>query len=310
MAIGIDPTVDFAFKKLFGSPEHPDITIHFLNAVLRDNPRIVDIEILNPFLERDFADDRLAILDVLARDETGRVFNIEMQTTLPSELPERLAYYVSSLFVGQIGRGDSYNELRPAIGICVLDGLLLPNSPQILHDFRLRCGDITLSDCLQIHLLELPKYRLPSDNKRVTDPIEAWAYFLRQVQHLTAEQVADQLADSPFIEAAGILEMIARTPKERDLYEARLKLQRDEEARLRYAKNQGLTEGIELGREEGLEKGREQGREQGKLAGSVQTLQELLGEEISADKELLGMNFDSLATLIQQLQQKLRDRNV
>ena len=81
MAIGIDPTVDFAFKKLFGSPEHPDITIHFLNAVLRDDPRIVDIEILNPFLERDFADDRLAILDVLARDETGRVFNIEMQNT-------------------------------------------------------------------------------------------------------------------------------------------------------------------------------------------------------------------------------------
>lgn len=33
MAIGIDPTVDYAFKLILGSPEHPAITLHFLNAV-------------------------------------------------------------------------------------------------------------------------------------------------------------------------------------------------------------------------------------------------------------------------------------
>jgi hypothetical protein len=31
----IDPTVDFACKLLLGNPEYPDITIHFLNAILR-----------------------------------------------------------------------------------------------------------------------------------------------------------------------------------------------------------------------------------------------------------------------------------
>jgi hypothetical protein len=30
---GIDPKVDFAFKLLVGSPDHPRITIHFLNSV-------------------------------------------------------------------------------------------------------------------------------------------------------------------------------------------------------------------------------------------------------------------------------------
>ena len=47
MAIGIDPTVDYAFKLLLGSPEHPAITLHFLNAVLGSEVLITDVEIIN-----------------------------------------------------------------------------------------------------------------------------------------------------------------------------------------------------------------------------------------------------------------------
>jgi hypothetical protein len=53
VAIGIDPTIDFAFKRLLGSPEHSRITVHFLNAVLGGSPRITDVTILNPFFEKD-----------------------------------------------------------------------------------------------------------------------------------------------------------------------------------------------------------------------------------------------------------------
>ncbi len=80
MAIGIDPTVDFAFKRLLGSPEHSRITVHFLNAVLGGSPRITDVTILNPFLEWDFEQDKLSVLDVLATDEHGRRLNVEMQS--------------------------------------------------------------------------------------------------------------------------------------------------------------------------------------------------------------------------------------
>ncbi len=94
MAIGIDPTIDFAFKKLLGSPDHPAITLHFLNAILGGDPWITEVEILNPIQDKNFDGDKESILDVLARDDQGRLLNIEMQTTLPAELPERLAYYV------------------------------------------------------------------------------------------------------------------------------------------------------------------------------------------------------------------------
>lgn len=48
MSIGIDPTVDFAFKKLLGSPEFPQVTVHFLNSVLGESANVTGVTILNP----------------------------------------------------------------------------------------------------------------------------------------------------------------------------------------------------------------------------------------------------------------------
>lgn len=48
MPLGIDPKVDFAFKLVFGNPDHTRITIHFLNAVLNFPRPITHVEILNP----------------------------------------------------------------------------------------------------------------------------------------------------------------------------------------------------------------------------------------------------------------------
>ncbi|MBL8819833.1 MAG: PD-(D/E)XK nuclease family transposase [Planctomyces sp.] len=54
MAIGISPLVDFAFKLILGSPQHSRVTVHFLNSILVDQPRITDVEILNPFLDKQY----------------------------------------------------------------------------------------------------------------------------------------------------------------------------------------------------------------------------------------------------------------
>ena len=115
MAIGIDPTVDYAFKLLLGNPQNPNITLHFLNAILGDQAQITEIEIINPFLGQQDDLDKLSILDVAARDSTGRQYDIEMQTSLPAGLRQRLAYYTASMYVGQMSEGDAYTGLRPAI---------------------------------------------------------------------------------------------------------------------------------------------------------------------------------------------------
>ena len=98
--------------------------------------------------------------------------------------------------------------------------------------------------------------------------------------------------------------MIARTPRERQLYEARLKMERDAAAKLEYAKAEGLEEGLEKGREEG----REEGRLQGEFAGRIRLLQQLLGLPESAANELVEMNIAQLSDLASRLQTQLRDR--
>jgi predicted transposase/invertase (TIGR01784 family) len=99
MAIGISPLVDFAFKLMLGSPEHTGVTIHFLNSILVDQPGITHVQILNPIAEKAYEDDELSVLDILATDEHGRLLNIEMQTSLPAGMSQRLTYYASCLYV-------------------------------------------------------------------------------------------------------------------------------------------------------------------------------------------------------------------
>ena len=137
MSLGIKPIVDFAFKKVFGSPENAPVLIGLLNAILRLPSPVVQVEILNPFSYQDFADDKLVVLDIRARDSEGRWFNVEMQVTIFGGLLQRLVYYACSLYLAQLKSGQNYADLRPAISICLLSEILFRVSPAPHHRFRL-----------------------------------------------------------------------------------------------------------------------------------------------------------------------------
>ena len=57
------------------------------------------------------------------------------------------------------------------------------------------------------------------------------AIFFRKAATLTADELALRLPDPVFAEARGVLQMIAKNPEERQMYEDRLKAERDEWAR-------------------------------------------------------------------------------
>ena len=137
MPLGIKPTVDFAFKKIFGSPENVRTLIGLLNAILKLPSPITDVEILNPFNYQEFADDKQFVLDVRAQESTGRWLNIEMQVSVVSGLTQRLVYYACSLYVDQIESGERYIALEPAISICLLNESFFKDTQVPHHRFRL-----------------------------------------------------------------------------------------------------------------------------------------------------------------------------
>ena len=79
-------------------------------------------------------------------------------------------------------------------------------------------------------------------------PAERWSYFLRNAEQLSQTEIRRLFPDEEIVEAAGLLEMISQTPEQRLRYNARLKFQRDEEARVLKAREDGLREGVVVGR--------------------------------------------------------------
>ena len=289
MVIGISPTVDFAFKVVFGSPEHSRVTIHLLNSILDLPSPITSVTIRNPFLEKDADDDKLSVLDILAVDQDGRVFNIEMQTTLPAGMNRRLVYHGARIYSGQLNEGESYTALHPVIVICVLTKPLFPAADELHLDFRMRdASGRILADDLQVHLLQLSKLAVTAQNVSSASPIEQWAFFMLNAEKLTVDEVRRMFADQEFTEAAGVLEMISKTPEQRMQYDARLRFQMDEAARLEQARNEGLQTGALLGR--------------------VRAFQELLGVEVQSADELSNYDEARLSELADQLQYQLRNR--
>src|SRR5437899_1434994 len=95
MRVDVDPKVDYAFKRLFGVETNAPLLIHLLNAVLQPPPGklVREINLLNPFNDKEYVADKLSIVDLKARDQGGRQFLVEMQLLVPWVFPKRLLYY-------------------------------------------------------------------------------------------------------------------------------------------------------------------------------------------------------------------------
>ena len=294
MALGIDPTVDYAFKRLFGDPNHVAVLLHLLNAIFEGQFRVAGVEILTPFLAKDFEDDKLGILDLRIRDTEGRSYYLEMQTTIPAGLTSRFAYYLASMYSEQLREGDSYEQLSPAIGIVFLNKIVLPSAKTFHTRFRM-CSleeQLELTDQLEIHLVELPKYNGHLSELPLARPKERWAFFLRYASELTVAEIARFLPEPAFAEAGGILDMISKTTEERLRYESRVKAERDQISFLEAARKEG----------------RQEGRKEGRLEGRIQLFQELLGDAISTSEELKTWDLDRLKREAESLQARMRGR--
>jgi flagellar biosynthesis/type III secretory pathway protein FliH len=117
---------------------------------------------------------------------------------------------------------------------------------------------------------------------------------------MTLEEVQRIFPDVEFMEAAGVLEMISKTPEQQMIYDARLKFQRHVAARLELARDEGLREGEARGEARGVLRG--------EMLGQIKLLQPLLGAIESTPDELSKYEQSQLKDLVEELQRRLRLR--
>lgn len=299
MVPGIDPKVDYAFKRLFGHQPNQALLIHLLNAVLqpRSHERVVDLELLNPFNDKDRLDDKLSILDVKARDQSGRQFNVEMQLLADRYFRQRVLYYWARLHHSQLEEGQDYHMLRPTLSLCFVNTSLFPKIPayHLVFQLRERKHRLLFTDELVVHILELAKFTKSA--AELATPLDVWLYFLRHGAQLDTEALPAALAAVEEIHRAmGELRMITQSDLERERYEARLKMQRDISSGLHAA----LEDGIEQGRDEGLAQGRKEGE-----VGQIHLCERLLRRAQTPTAQLLALPLADLERLAQQLEAEL-----
>jgi predicted transposase/invertase (TIGR01784 family) len=93
----INPFTDFGFKKIFGEEANKDLLIDFLNELLTDKGKIIDLTYLKNEHLGTTELDRKAIFDLYCETDTGEKFIVEMQRAKQDYFKDRS--YIMLLFL-------------------------------------------------------------------------------------------------------------------------------------------------------------------------------------------------------------------
>ena len=267
----LDPKNDFVFKRLFA--DAPDLLAALINAVRSADPPVQVVEVLNPRIDPAEFFGKYIVLDILAEDEHGRRYNIEMQVRRERAWSERSVYYLARTFVQPLRAGGEYETLKPAIGIHLLDFELFPDPQQAHWCFEMRDREqpaVTLGEELQLNLIELPK----ADRAGLAGgALAAWVEFL---EHWQEEERMAEIDYPPVQQALKRIRRLSADEEAQHLAMMRERAVHTEVTELRAAHEDGRAEGREEGLAEGLQQGLKAGQEKGLLEGKRALLVSLL----------------------------------
>src|SRR5215210_2794489 len=159
----INPKTDFAFKKIFGSDRSKGILISFLNALLYgEQPVIVDLEIIDPYLAPKIQGMKDTFVDVRARLQDGHRVIIEMQVLNVEGFEKRVLYNAAKAYSTQLLVGESYKQLHGVVALTITDFVMFPDCPDLQSAYALkektRLTNYPEGD-LELVFVELPKFK-------------------------------------------------------------------------------------------------------------------------------------------------------
>jgi len=260
----INPRVDFAFKKLFGSEENKDLLISLINAIVSERDQVAEVELKNPYNLAAYQAGKMSVLDIKARSVDGRWFNVEMQISEDYHFDKRAIYYWAKLVTEQLSEGMMFKELKKTFSINILDFNFIFDRAEMHNCYKIintaTGQDDRLHDVFELHYIELRKFH--KNYQQITTALDRWSTFLTKAQQLDKNALPPQLADDPAISKA--LQAVDRMfdEEERQIYEVRMQAIAEVESKIASALETGLERGIQQGMDRGMALGLEQGKQQ------------------------------------------------
>ena len=284
----LSPKLDVVFQALFGEVGNESITKGFLETILERKIDSIDLS-RNPILRREFKDEKLGVLDIIAKIDENEICNIELQIVDKKNIIERILYYWSRLYSRQIKSGEDYKILQKAIVILITD-FKIEDLEELDYHSRWKIMEdkqgkkIILTQKLEIDIIELPKI---IGKEKEQDNLLDWLYFLENPK---SERVTEKMKENENLkEAVKKLDNLSEDEKMQRIADLRQKAIMDEKAiyekGLEIGIEKGIQRGMEKGMEEGIQRGIEKGIEKGIMEGSQK-------EKIEIAKKMLELKID------------------
>ena len=293
MARFIDPRVDWAFKRIFGSEDTKECLITFLNGLFEDELVIKDVTFAKTEKLGLRPDDRGVVFDVYCITNEGKHVIVEMQKKEQEYFADRALYYTARAIVQQGIRGIWDYHLAPVYTVCFMD--FVSQSP-ILKEFRtdLVLTDLQtrqrVSDRMRIVYLQLPLFDKHTEAECM-DIFDCWIYIVKNMNMFEQMPFSEKYPVFRKLAEIGDLRKLSR--EELELYDEDIKNMRDIYATRKFDEKRGMEKGMAKGMEIGIAKGMEKEKlatarrllSMGLSDEQVSTVTELPLEEIQKMKE-------------------------
>jgi predicted transposase/invertase (TIGR01784 family) len=199
----LNPLNDFAFQKAMGEKGDEIQLVAFLNAVLKrtGKDRIASVEILeDKDLPAETIGGKAGKLDVLAKLTDNTKVNIEVQLENQHNMERRSLDYWAWHYAKGIEAGQDYSLLPAVIGINILDFGYIPLEEfhASFHIYEDRHKEYMLTDALELHFLDMVKFRKQPEKDIQNDPLHRWLIYFDR--HSPISLIEEVLSMDPAIQ--------------------------------------------------------------------------------------------------------------
>ena len=168
----LSPKLDIVFQALFGEEGSERITKDFLQTILKEEITEIQLDV-NPILRRDTPNDKLGILDVVAKINGKENCDIEMQIVDNENLIDRILYYWGKRYTKTLNKGEDYKKLEKTIVILITDKKM-KNLEELKYHTEWKILELEkrqkiLTDKFEIHIIELEKIKERKKRTRQTN---------------------------------------------------------------------------------------------------------------------------------------------
>jgi predicted transposase/invertase (TIGR01784 family) len=195
----INPFTDFGFKKIFGEEANKDLLIDFLNELLTDKGKIINITYLKSERLGTTDLDRKAIFDLYCENEKGEKFIVEMQRAKQDYFKDRSLYYATFPIQEQAKKGDWNYQLNGVFSIAITDFIIdddKENKTKLLHDVRLIEKETQKEFYSKLRFIYVEIKKFDKSLEEIETHFEKWLYVLKNLVKI--EEVPPKLQEKVF----------------------------------------------------------------------------------------------------------------